>query len=1345
MKENPSMNAPDWLASPIVVRLGWTLLHSLWQGAAVAACAAASFALLRRHAPAIRYLVACAALALMVLLPAITFVCLAPSAPASLAFSGAPAAAPQPPAMPPPAIDSISAPAGPAISHPPAAQPAPPATHITSPAPWTFNAQTLDRFLPWATFAWMAGVLALSLWRIGGWLALQRLRGLPAPALPPHLAEAFVRLTRQMGIRRLVKLITTSRVESALLLGWLKPVILIPPALVTGLSPQQLEAILAHELAHIRRHDYLALLLQTALETLLFYHPATWWLSRRISLEREQCCDDLAATTCGNPREYASALASLEALCLPAMPTPALGAAGRTRYQLLPRIARLLGVELQPKPATGAITGFAALLALLLVASIALRANAQAEPPGTVTVTVRAADTGKPLPGIPIQMRAGISTNRRMVTDDAGQAKLILQKEDAALGMGIRVGEPRGTPIDNWVPASATWRPSATQPAPPSKVNIVLEKPTTIGGKVVDQDGHPIDGAIVGIYAYKEYAAPQELQLTEEVRTDAQGHWQFTGVPAKTLKLNAYARHPEFLNQTDADSLPTEQQLRAGTAVLKLTRGVPIHGKIVGAEGPAVQAAKINIGDDITISAPDTFYSREVQGVRINADGTFTLGGRASTKAVILVRVPGFAPDLQHFTVNKEPVSVTFTLKPAATLSGKVVDAQGNPIANALVGIDSWRGVGGLYTQFRTDLAGIWTWNDAPDDDVVIDALAPGHASVRNAKVRAGQDNIITLGPTTLFKGKVVDADTGKPITDYDVKTGVPVENGFERVSWDGVPPQLTHPGAAPGEFEVRFDEPKEAMIVRVEANGYLFLESPKVPVNGKETQFTFKMRKDPAGPRNNAVEGRVLGLDGQPLKGAKVYIAENRHPIWLHPELKILHETEFQTPAITDDQGHFAFKKLQSDWAHNTSWMPEMGYCVVVWNDSGAASVSAADFAKSPTLHLQKWGRIEGEVRAGTHPIAGAKVHLNVFAPSTPDEPESRAYDHAGLVTDGDVVTDAAGTFSSERMTPGTATAFLNDHSTRSSLPVQVLPGQTAHLRIGGSGTPVAGHITFNDPRLEGAAPGRVLLVRRFPPEFPIPAEVMEKPFSEFRAWQREISSTDEAKKYEQTQAEFAKTPTGYAASINPDATFRIEDIPPGTYDLDASATIGSNRSGNANVAGIGNAHITIPAPPGGVTDTPISVGDIHLFYARELQPGDPAPDVTLPTLDGKSISPAALKGKLVLVVNWLPVYRELLPAPAVKTLWEAHRNDPRFAIVGLLPEGEADNARRYLAAHPTDWPQAIYSSRTPISHNFPGFPETAQGSTSCASLIGPDGKLLATKLKPDQIQAAVEKALAK
>ncbi len=124
--------------------------------------------------------------------------------------------------------------------------------------------------------------------------------------------------------------------------GWIRPALLLPAATLAGLTPQQLEAVLAHELAHILRYDYVVNMLQTVVETLLFYHPAVWWASGRMRQERELCCDDLAVSACGDALCYARALTRLERLRVGA-PAHAGLALGSTGGSLLYRIRRIMG------------------------------------------------------------------------------------------------------------------------------------------------------------------------------------------------------------------------------------------------------------------------------------------------------------------------------------------------------------------------------------------------------------------------------------------------------------------------------------------------------------------------------------------------------------------------------------------------------------------------------------------------------------------------------------------------------------------------------------------------------------------------------------------------------------------------------------------------------------------------------------------------------------------------------------------------------------------------------------------------------------------------------------------
>ena len=186
--------------------------------------------------------------------------------------------------------------------------------------------------------AWALGVILFSLRLAWGSRQVAVLRRSGEPAEGPVLAVAAA-IGSRLGLTRPVRLLITSLAEGPSVVGWIRPVILLPAATLIGLTPEQLEAVLAHEFAHIRRYDYLVNVLQMVVETLLFYHPAVWWTSARIRHERELCCDDLAVSLCGDPVCYARALTKLERLrtLAPKM------AMGSNDGPLLYRIQRLTG------------------------------------------------------------------------------------------------------------------------------------------------------------------------------------------------------------------------------------------------------------------------------------------------------------------------------------------------------------------------------------------------------------------------------------------------------------------------------------------------------------------------------------------------------------------------------------------------------------------------------------------------------------------------------------------------------------------------------------------------------------------------------------------------------------------------------------------------------------------------------------------------------------------------------------------------------------------------------------------------------------------------------------------
>ena len=171
----------------------------------------------------------------------------------------------------------------------------------------------VDALLPLIVFVWLTGVAVLMVRMAGGLWHVRRLQRKSLAADPSRWQTATDRIASRLGLRVAVHVVESAAVDAPTAVGWLRPVILLPIAALANLSPSQVEAILAHELIHIRRHDYLVNVAQTVAETVLFFHPGVWWVSGQIRVEREHCCDDVAVHVCGDPVDYAAALAELEA------------------------------------------------------------------------------------------------------------------------------------------------------------------------------------------------------------------------------------------------------------------------------------------------------------------------------------------------------------------------------------------------------------------------------------------------------------------------------------------------------------------------------------------------------------------------------------------------------------------------------------------------------------------------------------------------------------------------------------------------------------------------------------------------------------------------------------------------------------------------------------------------------------------------------------------------------------------------------------------------------------------------------------------------------------------------
>ena len=322
--------------------LSLALVHSLWQDGLVGLLLWSALVALRHRSANARYVVCCAALALMTAAPILTMMALPEPQDLPVSFSR-----PAPATATPLPVDNAAA------------------MDVASSTSGVQSSGWLSALTPWMLPIWLAGVVVCSLRLVLASVHTVTLKRQSVAENGP-LASMVARLAKRIGVGRAVSVRVSTVMASPATLGFLRPVILLPPAAALGVTPQQLEALLAHELAHVRRHDYLVNVLQMVTETLFFYHPVVWWTSRRIRIERELCCDDIAVKACGDPVSYAQAL-TVVARLLVTQPGIAVGAAGGP---LLVRVQRLLGVASTVRPVSPlwvAATALVMIVALMFV------------------------------------------------------------------------------------------------------------------------------------------------------------------------------------------------------------------------------------------------------------------------------------------------------------------------------------------------------------------------------------------------------------------------------------------------------------------------------------------------------------------------------------------------------------------------------------------------------------------------------------------------------------------------------------------------------------------------------------------------------------------------------------------------------------------------------------------------------------------------------------------------------------------------------------------------------------------------------------------------------------------
>jgi Zn-dependent protease with chaperone function len=426
--------------------IAWTLIHFCWQAAVVAGLYRLVSAAVARRSSQTRYLVALTALLLMMAAAVGTFAWELRDGAGPAAFAGS---------------GEENALQGPAFAHGAFPRSLEPGFAAAESAAKSLTlTEMLREMLPWIDGLWVLGVVVLSLRTLGGWMLIERLRRSATAEAPAAVRASFLRIAAAMGLRREVLLRVSSAIAGPVTVGVLRALVLLPLSAAASLSMEEMEVVLAHELAHVRRADFLWNLLQALAETLFFFHPAVWWVSARIRYERELCCDDIALEFCADPLVYAHALFRLEEQRSRQMQLAMALDGHQLPRTLRMRVARILG---EPGMGTGMdvirprslAAACAALMVLLLpvpqllarlnpaVRVTPMKARAAVQPVLAV-VSVQAA---KPSPSVP---KSAVAENS---SPKAGESRAEEQDQDEEKADGAeqtgqteQASEPQAAP-----------------------------------------------------------------------------------------------------------------------------------------------------------------------------------------------------------------------------------------------------------------------------------------------------------------------------------------------------------------------------------------------------------------------------------------------------------------------------------------------------------------------------------------------------------------------------------------------------------------------------------------------------------------------------------------------------------------------------------------------------------------------------------------------------------------------------------------------------------------------------------------------------------------------------------
>ena len=961
---------------------GWTIIHFLWQGACVGALVLLSLIIWRPKSANRRHVILCASLAVLALCPLVTMAWLSVQAfgyentnfvSAGLedaeSESNTIAIAIQPSFEHQSTLPDEFRPSDPILTN---AQPTVEFETNSGSKVSTDWASIVRDWSPWLVLIWGIGVVLLSIRLIVSWKLTQKIRSSGNPLESARPGSTLTNLCSKLRIGREIKLLQSNWIDSPTVIGWIRPVILLPMSAINGLTVEQLTAVIAHELAHIRRHDYLINLMQSVVEVLLFFHPVVWWISSEIRKERENCCDDIAVSVCGSRRDYVEALLQLEQQRSVSNSL----AMAATNGSLIQRVSRLVGIPNRERQLGNWYCGLATLAIAGLVLLVVLPAQKTTAQPAVAEVQQDELDTGEessdegvqfailvvdvngdPISDATLRVSA-VEENPTavekydLITDENGVASQLLSNNLVTVRVWAGAKE--------FAPVFAKWERDFFKSGKklPSEYTVVMLPAETIGGKIVDESGEPVVGAKVQV-AHQSGGLPLPVKGQRYNRwlaygdgaavTDANGIWMLENVPpGDDVEVSLTINHPDFVSDENAGGIQSEQsitmkELANRTASIKLQNGAKIFGTVIAARD------KKPIKDALVIWGDNPYSQRGSQETKSNEKGEYrfpTMKPGSSTRVTVLA--PGFEPQTRVVKIRKDMPATDFSLKPGKKLQIQFVDESGNPIPNVYVSIESWRGCKAMYNNrhpnvveskipWHSDSNGMYTWDWAPGDPVAFNFGARKYASRRNVELAAAEKpHEIKLNKEMYLSGTVRD-EQGENLESFTVIPMTVLRSSTHERRDDAFV-------AKDGFFEVDSNREGAGFQVKIEAEGYQTHVTKVYRIGDEFEPLEIIMKAA------EFLDYQVTDVDGEPAVGTQVLIAESNERLMLnyHKDLS----NTFSRKISTNNKGMF---KLEPATNPRT---------IIVRSEDGYREV--ADLPENPVnkIKLEPWYEVSAKVQ---------------------------------------------------------------------------------------------------------------------------------------------------------------------------------------------------------------------------------------------------------------------------------------------------------------------------------------------------------------------------------------------